>query len=495
MPQPPPALWEAAQQPSPSAHFEIGTPEATHSFLRPENLSSPRSSHTSPPSSRPSSPNTTSTTASPLRIHPSRGFVAPVVDLAPVGAEPNSLRSTLGIVSTALERTEAYDTLRADHAALQQAYLASTHRVEALEAGLRGTAEAAAPFVRFCQQRYDILRNTLATTRIRLADCQNALAERLDNAREVSDARERLAFQQRAHEDAVRDFHDKIDQFERQVAALKSSTAAASPHSSRSFQLLEAEVSKARADREAIAVELQQSRDTNRALKVSQQAWESSVSTLRRQVDALERLAVGLRDERDRQRDQLQARLRRTEAARDQLRDKVDRLTTQLSTATDEMYRAVASHNQVATELRSAPRSTPSLPIAVGDSANSAESDSADQAELLGPASVPASTPAIPTPTNGRSRARAAQGRDPSEGNPDGEQITGGEQNDSGAGHNQLLSDAALASLPVTHIPWDRWLPGYRARRQYQASDVAPWPLPDVLACSVLEMTVDALFR
>ncbi|GMF41601.1 unnamed protein product [Phytophthora fragariaefolia] len=495
--------------------------------------------------SRPSSPDATSTTAAPSRTRPSSGFVAPVVDLAPVGAEPNSLRSALGILSTALERTEAYDTLRADHAALQQAYLASPHRVEALEAEI-------------------------------LADSQNALAKRLDNAREISDAQERLAFQQRVHEDAVKDFHNRIDQLERQVAALESSTDAVSPQSPRSIQLLEAEVAKARAGREAMAIELQQSRDINRALEAFQQALESSVSKLRRQVDALEHRAVGLRDERDRQRDQLQARLRRTEAARDQLRDEVDRLTAQLSTATDEMHRAVASRNQTATELRSARNrpqersrrrgthsssagqgsthrtspppnttpgsassgapppsghfmgsgrpsdppaessedevlavlartrsaqrrsdradsrgSTPSLPIAVDDSANSTESNSADRAELRGPASVPATL----TPASGRSRVSVARGRDPSECSPDGEQVTGGEPSGSGAGHNQLVPDAALASLPATRIPRDRWLPGYRVRQQYQASDVAPWPLPDVLACSVLEMTVDTLFR
>ncbi|GMF23839.1 unnamed protein product [Phytophthora fragariaefolia] len=449
--------------------------------------------------------------------------MAPVVDLAPVGAEPNSLRSALGILSTALERTGAYEALRADHAALQDAYLASTHRVEALEAELRGAAEAAPPFVRFFQQRYDILRNTLATMRTSLADCQNALAERLDNAREISEARERLALQQRVHEDAVKDFHDEIDQLEFQVAALKSSIVAASTHSSRSIQLLEAEVAKGRADRETMAVELQQSCDTNRVLEASQLALESSVSKLCRQVDALERRAGGLRDVRDRQRDLLQARLQRTEAARDWLRDEVDCLTAKLSTATDEMHRAVASRNQVATVLsarndppaessenevlavlartRSAQRrrdradsrgSTPSRLIAIDDSG---ESDSADRTELTGPASVPASTPAIPTSANGRSRACAARGRDPSEGNPGGEKITCGEPNNSGAGHNQLVSDAALASLPVTRIPRDRLLPGYRARRQYQASEVAPWPLSDVLACSALEMPVDSFFR
>ncbi|GMF52705.1 unnamed protein product [Phytophthora fragariaefolia] len=121
MPQPSPTLWGAAQQPSQSAQFAIGTPEVTHSFLRPESISSP-------------------------------------------GISP--------------------------------------------------------------------------------ANCQNALAERLDNAREISVARERLAFQQRVHEDAVKDFHDEIDQLERQVAALKSSTAAASPHSSRYIQRLEAEAAR-----------------------------------------------------------------------------------------------------------------------------------------------------------------------------------------------------------------------------------------------------------
>ncbi|GMF45082.1 unnamed protein product [Phytophthora fragariaefolia] len=165
MPQPSPAFGKAAQQPSPKAHFDTREPEPTDSFLRPNLASSPRpgamSSSGSPPPSSTSnianSPSNAAASAPSSDSDATSRFVPPVVALVPSGADTSSLRSALEIIFTTLERTEAYDALHADHAALQQAYRGSRSRVQALETELQGAAAAASHFVQFCQQRYDVL--------------------------------------------------------------------------------------------------------------------------------------------------------------------------------------------------------------------------------------------------------------------------------------------------------------------------------------------------
>ncbi|GMF41749.1 unnamed protein product [Phytophthora fragariaefolia] len=216
-------------------------------------------------------------------------FVPPVVDLVPSGADTSSLRSALEIISTTLKRTEAYDALHADHAALQQAYRASRSRVHALETELQGAAAAASPFVQFRQQRYDVLRNTLEATRICSTECQNALAERLDNSRELQDMRELVALPWRIHAEAIKALHDQIGRLESQVITLQSSASTASPQQAQRIQQLEASLAQAQADREASEVALRRSQEDSHVLEASQQALETSTQQLRRQIDTLAR--------------------------------------------------------------------------------------------------------------------------------------------------------------------------------------------------------------
>ncbi|GMF39135.1 unnamed protein product [Phytophthora fragariaefolia] len=157
MPQPSPAFGKAVQQPSPKAHFDTHEPEPTDSFLRPNLASSPRpdpmsSSGSPPPSSTSNTANYPSNAAASAPSSDSDAtsrFVPPVVGLVPSGADTSSMRSALEIISTTLERTEAYAALHADHAALQQAYRTSRSRVQALETELQGAAAATSPFVQF----------------------------------------------------------------------------------------------------------------------------------------------------------------------------------------------------------------------------------------------------------------------------------------------------------------------------------------------------------
>ncbi|GMF14561.1 unnamed protein product [Phytophthora fragariaefolia] len=100
---------------------------------------------------------------------------------------------------------------------------------------MQGAAAAASPFVQFYQQRYDVLRNTLEATRISLAECQNAHAERLDNSRELQDMRDRVALQRRIHAEAIKALQDQIGRLESQVVTLQSSASTASPQQAKNI--------------------------------------------------------------------------------------------------------------------------------------------------------------------------------------------------------------------------------------------------------------------
>ncbi|GMF54518.1 unnamed protein product [Phytophthora fragariaefolia] len=276
----------------------------TDSFLRPSFASSP---HPGPMSSSgPPPPSSTSNTAASA---PSSGsdaaprFLPPVVDLVPPGADHSSLRSTLEIISTTLERTEAYDA--PDHAALQQANRASRSWVQALEAKLQGAADAASPFVQF--------------------------------------------YQQRGHQGLARP--------DRQVGVAGGHTPVfglrAIPQQAQRTHQLEAGLAQAQAEREASETALGRSQEDNHALESSQQALKASTQQLRRQIDTLERRVSDLRDEKDRQGTKLRVQLTCVEADSDQLRDQVDRLTSQSATAANELRVDFGDRGRIATELRS----------------------------------------------------------------------------------------------------------------------------------------------
>ncbi|ETM30649.1 hypothetical protein L914_21674, partial [Phytophthora nicotianae] len=88
-----------------------------------------------------------------------------------------------------IDQTEALRELRSNHDDLRREFLASRRRAEDLDRHLAGAANAASPYVLFCQHKYDVIRHKLESTRTELAECLNALHERLDNSRELEACR------------------------------------------------------------------------------------------------------------------------------------------------------------------------------------------------------------------------------------------------------------------------------------------------------------------
>ncbi|ETM97963.1 hypothetical protein PPTG_19928, partial [Phytophthora nicotianae INRA-310] len=98
----------------------------------------------------------------------------PLLDLAGV-------RASLSALQQAIDQIEALRDLRSD---LRREFLATRCRAEDLDRQFADAANAASPYVLFCQHKYEVVNHQLNSTREKLAECLNALQERMDNSRE-----------------------------------------------------------------------------------------------------------------------------------------------------------------------------------------------------------------------------------------------------------------------------------------------------------------------
>ncbi|ETM30666.1 hypothetical protein L914_21659, partial [Phytophthora nicotianae] len=79
-----------------------------------------------------------------------------------------------------------------------------------LDRQLVDAAKAASPYVLLCQHKYEVVHHQLDSTRKELADCLNALEERLDNSRELEACRLRYHDLQLRYDEAVSEFQDRV---------------------------------------------------------------------------------------------------------------------------------------------------------------------------------------------------------------------------------------------------------------------------------------------
>ncbi|ETI56022.1 hypothetical protein F443_01350, partial [Phytophthora nicotianae P1569] len=79
--------------------------------------------------------------------------------------------------------------LRSDHEVQRHEFLATRRRAEDLDRQLADAANAASPYVLFCQRKYEVVHHQLESTRTELVECLNALQKRLDNSRELEACR------------------------------------------------------------------------------------------------------------------------------------------------------------------------------------------------------------------------------------------------------------------------------------------------------------------
>ncbi|ETO59297.1 hypothetical protein F444_22332 [Phytophthora nicotianae P1976] len=91
--------------------------------------------------------------------------VVSTVELADPSLDLADVRASLSALQQAIDQTEALRELRSNHEALRREFLASRRRVEDLDRQIADAANAASPYVLFCQHKYDMVRHKLESTR------------------------------------------------------------------------------------------------------------------------------------------------------------------------------------------------------------------------------------------------------------------------------------------------------------------------------------------
>ncbi|ETL86970.1 hypothetical protein L917_13709, partial [Phytophthora nicotianae] len=125
---------------------------------------------------------------------------------------------------------------------------ATRRRAEGLDRQLADAAKAASPYVLFCQHKYEVVHHQLDSTRKELADCLNALQERMDNSRELEACRLRYHDLQLRYNEAVSEFQDRVSTLEAQLAATSSFGVIVPPDAARRKADLESQLAQSQSD-------------------------------------------------------------------------------------------------------------------------------------------------------------------------------------------------------------------------------------------------------
>ncbi|ETP27639.1 hypothetical protein F442_23084, partial [Phytophthora nicotianae P10297] len=128
-----------------------------------------------------------------------------------------------------------------------------------LDRQLADAANAASPYVLFCQRKYDLVRHQLESTQAKLAECLDALQERFDNSHALEACRLRYRDLKIRYDEAVSEFQDRICTLEAQLAAASSFGVIVPPDTARCIADLESQLTRSQID-------LQVARDRKSAL-------------------------------------------------------------------------------------------------------------------------------------------------------------------------------------------------------------------------------------
>ncbi|ETL26870.1 hypothetical protein L916_19520 [Phytophthora nicotianae] len=215
-----------------------------------------------------------------------RGAPATVstIELADPSLDLAGVRSSLGALQKSIDQVEALHELRLDHANLRREFLAVRRRAEDLDRQLADAANAASPYVLFCQRKYDLVRPQLESTQTKLAECLDALQERFDNSHELEACRLRYPDLKIRYDEAVSEFQDRICTLEAQLAAASSFGVIVPPDTARRIADLESQLARSQIDlqvardrQSALASELRESATSHKAAQAEVARLEAAV--------------------------------------------------------------------------------------------------------------------------------------------------------------------------------------------------------------------------
>ncbi|ETP00178.1 hypothetical protein F441_22402, partial [Phytophthora nicotianae CJ01A1] len=163
-------------------------------------------------------------------------------------------------------------------------FLAARRRAEDLDRQLADAANAASPYVLFCQRKYDLVRHQLESTQTKLAECLNALQERFDNSHELEACRLRYRDLKIRYDEAVSEVQDRICSLEAPLAAASSFGVIVPPDTSRRISDLESQLARSQSDlqvardrQSALASELRESATSHKAAQTEIGRLEAAI--------------------------------------------------------------------------------------------------------------------------------------------------------------------------------------------------------------------------
>ncbi|ETN16318.1 hypothetical protein PPTG_06484 [Phytophthora nicotianae INRA-310] len=215
-----------------------------------------------------------------------RGAPATVstIELTDPSLDLAGVRASLSALQQSIDQVEALRELRSDHEGLHREFLATRRRAEDLDRQLADAANAASPYVLFCQRKYDLVRHQLESTQTKLAECLDALQERFDNSHELEACRLRYRDLKIRYNEAVFEFQDRICTLEAQLAAASSFGVIVPPDTARRIADLESQLARSQIDlqvardrQSALASELHESATSHKAAQAEVARLEAAM--------------------------------------------------------------------------------------------------------------------------------------------------------------------------------------------------------------------------
>ncbi|ETP11934.1 hypothetical protein F441_12607 [Phytophthora nicotianae CJ01A1] len=191
-----------------------------------------------------------------------------------------------------------------------------------------------------------MVRHKLESTRTELADCLNALQERLDNSSELEACRLRYRDLKLRYNEAVSEFHDRISTLEAQLAAASSFGVIIPPNTARRIADLEFQLARSQSDlqvardrQSALASELRESTTPHKTA-------QAEVARLEATIEHKVRRLRTLRDNYERRLRVADTTIATHTAELGRLHDRVSTLDRDLQKASQRAQAAISQRDQ-----------------------------------------------------------------------------------------------------------------------------------------------------